>query len=163
MVVFHVYIPAAMWYVSQIGLPPPEDEEEEERRNKKIWAYAITGPFSGLWIMGILADLAAEVTTGEKGFDAGPAVLQAMNQTRTKLSSALTKAMDEDADPEEVIAAIFKAEKATTSLTAGVPSWLNDSVRMLYLHSQGEWDASDTPGLLYGHSVDMLNFHRGGN
>ena len=160
MVVFHLYIPSALWFVSQIGLPPPEDDEEEEARKKKLLTYQLTGPFSGLWILGIVADFAAEAITGEKGYDTGPAVVSAMNKTRTSLSSAIQKAMDEDADPEEIMSSVFRAEKTVTGLTAGVPAWLNDSIQMLYLHSQGDWEAEDTPGLLYGQSVEMMNFNK---
>ena len=161
MAIFHLYIPTALWYVSQLGTPPPEDEEEEKKRKKQLLAYRLTGPMSGLWLLGIVVDLAAEVITGEKGFDSGPAVISALNKTRNSLSTALHKAMDEDADMEDVIAAVFKAEKRTTALTAGVPAWLNDSVQMLYLHSQGDWDAEDTPGILYGQSIEMMNYKKG--
>jgi hypothetical protein len=154
-----MYIPAAMWGVSQIGLPPSDDEEEEEKRKNRLYSMMLTGPFSGLWILGTISDLAAEALTGEKAFDQGPAVVSAMNKSRTQLSSAIQAAMDEDADTEEILSSIFKAEKTTVGLTTGIPAWLNDSVQMLYLHSQGDWEAENTPGILYGQSIELMNYH----
>jgi hypothetical protein len=162
MVVYHVYIPYLRWVLANLFMPPPEDEEEEEAKQKRMMAEMVAGPFPGAWILGNIAGMVATVTTGDKGFDAVPAVSAMMNKTQKAVAQAMRKAMEEDAEMGDVVDSIFKAEKATAGLTTGVPSWLNDSVQMLYLHSQGDWEGSNTPGILYGHSVEMLNLHKGG-
>jgi len=165
MMAFHVYIPAALWMVSNAFVPPPEDgdpEEEAEKKKKELAYMMATGPFSGLWIVGHAADFLAEAITKHQGFKEGVPVIEQMTRTRTQLNAALRKAMEEDPDPEEVHDAIWKAGKSAIGLTVGVPGEISNSVQALYQHSMGGWNVSDTPGLLYGHSVEMLNYNRRG-
>lgn len=157
MVIFHAYIPYMMWLVANIGVPPPEDEDEEEKKLKQLQFMMLTGPFSGLWVLGHVADFTAQAITGQRGFEAGAPVIQYMNQTKDALNKALRVAIDEDAEPEEISDAVWRAGKTISGLTTGMPSWFNNDVQALYQHTMGEWDASSTPGLLYGHSVEMLN------
>ena len=161
MVIFHVYIPAARWAISQIGVPPPEDEEDEAKRLAMLGAQMMTGPFAGLWILGDIGSFAAQAITGYKGFDSGPAVVQAMNKAKKTTAKAIRKAFEEDVELEDVMKQVFKAGKQDVGLTTGMPSGIIDSIQALYLHSEGEWDPVDTPGLLYGQSVEMINYHRG--
>lgn len=157
MVIFHVYIPYMMWLVANLGVPPGDDEDEEEKKLKQLQFMMMTGPFSGLWVLGHAADLVAQAITEHRGFEAGAPVIQYMNQTKDSLNKAIRLAIDEDADEEELSDAIWKAGKSTLGLTVGIPANYSNDIQALYQHSMGEWDASNTPGLLYGHSVEMLN------
>lgn len=157
MVIFHAYIPFMMWFVANLGVPPGDDEDEEEKKLKQLQSMMLTGPFAGLWVLGHISDFTAQAITGHRGFEAGAPVIQQMNKTKDALNKALRDAMDEDADPEELADSIWRAGKASSGLTVGMPAWFNNDVQALYQHTMGEWDATNTPGLLYGHSVEMLN------
>ena len=167
MVVFHAYIPVARWMIAQIGLPPPDDEEAAEKRKKQLLAYMISGPFSGLWLLTDMANLAAHVITGQKGFDTGPAVSSQLNKTRNTLATAITKAIDEDSDPDEVFESMLKAGKETAGLTLGVPGPASDTIRALFQSAAGEdsnghlLTPEDYFGIGYGQSIDMINYSKG--
>jgi len=161
MIIFHGLIPTARWAISQIGLPAPDDEEQEEQRRNQLLRNMIIGPFNGLWLLGDMASLAAHIITGEEGFDTGPAVISQINKTKNTLAEAIREAIDDESDPDEVLNSLLKAGKETAGLTAGVPGPASDMIRAMFLHAQGEFDPKDTLGVLYGQSIDMINYSRG--
>jgi len=160
MVVLHGLIPAARWWIAQLFLPDDDEEMEEKKRAMLIGAM-IAGPFSGIWILGNMTNIASYLIAGYRGFDTGPAVVSQMNKTEKILGEALAKAMDEDSDPEEVLTDLLRAGKETVGLGAGIPGEASDIIRAMYLHSQGEFEASDIPGIGFGQSIDMINYYRG--
>jgi hypothetical protein len=172
MVVFHLYLPMGRYWASTAFLPPTDDDEEKAKQGIRRNMELLQGPFSGLWILGHAVDFLAgtlaqiEATkqgishTGIDPFGVKPPIFEEMDKTRTKLTKAIRLALDEDADIEDIIDAAFEAGKKTAGLTMGVPREITDVVEGLYNYSTGDWVAADIPGLLYGHSTELLEIQR---
>lgn len=164
MVIFHGIIPVMRWMVAQVFLPVPQEEEDKEKRLNQLTAYAISGPFSGLWLLGDMANFATHLVTGQAGFDTGPAVISQMNRTRKTLGYAIRKAIDEDSDPDKALDYLLKAGKETGGLFMGVPSQISDVVRELFRMSAGTNEGNPLEeflGIMYGQSIDMIDYSRG--
>jgi len=151
LLVYHGLIPWLRWWIrSWFG----GDDDK-----KALVGDMIKGPFSGIPIFSDVIDVAALAVSKGRPFSSGSPSSTAIDQAKQKLLTAIRKAADEDSDFEETMNAFASAGKKVAIPATGTPSWIMDMLQAAYMTSQGDFEADQIPGVIYGHSVEAMKYY----